>query len=336
VEFNSFSGAEAGVLLYFVFGLGLLSLSRLMSLHTHWNRQRIPVSSRNLTRQWGVYSLLFLLFLGLIVGILPAGDSIGFFSLVFIALGFIFRVFLFLMQLIIGLFLILLSIPFLFLGKSPPVIPESSPPPFPTFPTQPVLPPTNSEILTLIRSAFLWGVLIFVVLFVLMQFFRQHGGIVPALRKSRITNWLLLAWQWLYRNVEKTRGDLSRLVAAGWDSMTARLEGKRILPPMQLIRPRSLDPRRQIYFYYLAMIRRGGEQGISRQPSQTPSEYAVLLEKELPSASEDIDSITEAFVEARYSKLDINLGKAESVKNLWERIRHALQSKSKEKKLGKK
>ena len=53
LELNSLSGGEAGVLLYFVFGLALLSLSRLMSLQTHWNRLRIPVSSDNLARQMG-------------------------------------------------------------------------------------------------------------------------------------------------------------------------------------------------------------------------------------------------------------------------------------------
>ena len=153
------------------------------------------------------------------------------------------------------------------------------------------------------------------------------GGIVPALRSSRITNWLLLAWQWLYRNVEKTRGDLSRLVAARWQSMASRLEGKQILPPVRLVLPRALDPRRQIYFYYLAMIRRGGEQGIPRQPSQTPSEYAASLEKELPDASQDIDSITDAFVEARYSRHEMDLQKANWVKEIWGRIRRALHGK---------
>jgi hypothetical protein len=300
-----------------------------MSLHTHWNRQRIPVYSKNLTRQWGVYSLLFLLILRLIVGLLPAGDSIGFFSLVLMAFGFLFQLLLFLTQVVIGLILLLFSIPFLMFGKTPPAVPESTPPPLPTLPTQPVLPPASNEILELIRSVFLWGVLIVVVLFALIQFFRLHGGILPALRRSRITNWLLLAWQWLYKSVEKTRADLSRLAAAGWQSMTSRLEGKRILPPVSLFRPRALDPRRQIYFYYLAMVRRGGEQGIPRQPSQTPSEYAASLDKALPSASEDIDSLTDAFVEARYSRHEIGAGKAELVKDLWRRIRHALQSRSK-------
>jgi hypothetical protein len=327
VELSSFSGAEAGVLLYFVFGLGLLSLSRLMSLHTHWNRQRIPISSTNLARQWGVYSLLFLLLLGLLVGILPSGDSIGFFSLVFMAFGFLIRVLLFIAELIVGLILLLFSIPFLLFDKKSPNMPMT-PPAFPPLPTGPTVPPANNELLILLRSLFLWGVLIVVVVFALIQFFRLHGGIVPALRKSRVTNWLLLAWQWLYRNVGKTRDGLSRLVAAGWQSMSSRLEGKRILPPLHLIRLRALDPRRQVYFYYLAMIRRSQGQGITRQPSQTPSEYAVSLEKELPSAREEIDSITDAFVEARYSRREVNAGKADYVKSLWGRIRHALQSKS--------
>jgi hypothetical protein len=330
VEFGSFTGAEAGALLYFVFGLGLLSLSRLMSLHTHWNRQRIPVSSQNLTRQWGLYSLLFLLLLGLIVGILPAGDSIGFFPLLLMAFGFLLRVIWFVIQLIVGVILVLLSLPFLLFKKTPPDVVKPTPPPLPVFPKTAVLPPTSNELLTLLRSVFLWGVLIFVVLFALMQFFKQHGGVVPALRRFRLTNWLLLAWQWLYRRVEKTSGDLSRLLTAQWQNMTSRLEGKRLLPPIQLIRLRSLDPRRRIYFYYLAMIRRGGEQGLVRGSSQTPSEYAAFLERELPSAGDDISSITDAFVEARYSKHDVDPGKAEFVKNLWGRIRHALQSKSKD------
>src|SRR5688572_11616536 len=50
IEVSRFSGGEAGALLYFVFGLALLSLGRLISLQTHWSQQRIPVSSKNLTR----------------------------------------------------------------------------------------------------------------------------------------------------------------------------------------------------------------------------------------------------------------------------------------------
>jgi hypothetical protein len=148
------------------------------------------------------------------------------------------------------------------------------------------------------------------------------------IRRSRITNWLLLAWQWLYRNVDKTRTSLSQAIADGWQSIVSRLEGKRVLPPIDFINPRSLDPRRQIYFFYLAMVRRSTEQGLRRKPSQTPSEYASLLERGLPSAEEDIDLMTKAFVEARYSRHQINAKQADRVRTVWERVRRALRQKA--------
>src|SRR5258705_2556900 len=102
IEVSRFSGGEAGAMFYFIFGLALLSLSRLMSLQTHWNRLRIPVSSDNLVRQWGVYSLFFLLILAVIVSLLPAGDSLGFFSVVGTLFGFLIRVLVLISQLIVA------------------------------------------------------------------------------------------------------------------------------------------------------------------------------------------------------------------------------------------
>ena len=330
VQFSRLSGGEAGALLYFVFGLALLSLSRLMSLRTHWNRLRIPVSSRNLTRQWGIYSLFFFLILGIIVSLLPAGDSLGLFSVLAALLGFLAGILFFIGQLFLLLIGLLFSLPLLLL-RGEPLSNAPEPPPFPTLPlAERAAPLASSEMWILIRSILLWGVLSVIVVFALIQFVRQHGGIRAALRSLRVTNWLILAWQWLYRNAEKTGGTLSRALAEGWQSIVSRLEGKRILPLPNLIRFRALDPRQQIYFFYLAMIRRGGEQGVRRKPSQTPSEYAAQLEKALRSAEEDIDAITEAFVEARYSRQDVDSAKAELVKALWGRIRRALQSKAKD------
>ncbi|HLF74878.1 MAG TPA: DUF4129 domain-containing protein [Anaerolineales bacterium] len=331
VEFNRFSGAEAGALLYFVFGLALLSLSRLMSLQTHWNRLRIPVSSNNLVRQWGIYSLFFLLILAGVVSLLPAGDSLGFFSLLGTFFGFLFSLLFFIGQLFVFLIALLFSLPMLLLLRGDSTPRDSLPaiPPLPPPPMESAVPPPGSAAWALIRSIFLWGSLLAIVIFVFIQFMRQHEGILAALRKSRVANWLTLAWQWLYRNADKARGDLARALTDGWQSILSRLEGKRILPRPGWISLRSLDPRRRIYFFYLAMVRRGAEQGLARQPSQTPSEYAVTLEKALPSAGDDIDSITGAFIEARYSRQEVSSKTAELVRATWGRIRRALQGKAK-------
>ena len=118
IEVSRFSGGEAGALLYFLFGLALLSLSRLMSLQTHWNRLRIPVSSDNLTRQWGIYSLFFLFSLAVIVSLLPAGDSLGFFSVVGTLFGFLIQLLILISEVILALGLFLFSLPFLLFGLS--------------------------------------------------------------------------------------------------------------------------------------------------------------------------------------------------------------------------
>jgi hypothetical protein len=332
LEFNRLSGGEAGALFYFVFGLALLSLTRLMSLQTHWNRLRIPVSSDTLTRRWGLYSLVFLLTLALIVSLLPAGDTLGFFGLLGTLLDFLISLLFLLGQLVMGLIMLLIGLPFLLLGRPVPDLLPATPPPMPVLPPAEMAPPpTVIPAWAFVRSIFLWGSLVLILLFSLLQFVRQHGGLRAALRRSRLTNWLLLAWQWLSRNADRTRVNLSRVLAEGWQNVVSRLEGKRMLSAASLLRLRSLDPRRQIFFFYLAMLRRGGEQGLLRKPSQTPSEYAATLEKALPASDEDIDAMTQAFVEARYSRREIDDKDADRVRSTWGRIRRALQNKSKEK-----
>ncbi len=329
VQLNRLSGVEAGALLYFVFALALLSLGRLMSLQTHWSQQHIPVSSNNLARQWGLYSVLFLLILGAVVSLLPAGDSLGLFSLLGSLLGFLFGVLAFLGEMIVLIVFLLFTLPFrLFARDVPPMVNMPQTPLLPQLPMTSAVPTDSSAVWMLIRSILLWGSLVVIIVFALIQFVRQHEGILAAVRGSRIANWLMLAWQWLYRNAEKTGGSLSRALADGWQRIVARLEGKRVLPRPGFISLRLLDPRRRIFFFYLAMVRRGREQGWAREPSQTPAEYAVTLERALPAAGEDIDSMTDAFVEARYSRHEVNSGKADLVKAAWARIRRALQSKS--------
>jgi hypothetical protein len=89
---------------------------------------------------------------------------------------------------------------------------------------------------------------------------------------------------------------------------------------------RRLTPRQRVLFFFLAMIRRGEERGIPRKDSQTPYEYASKLEGMIPDANRDVSSLTNAFVEARYSKRSISHEKAGLVKRYWKRIRTAFRS----------
>lgn len=322
-----FSGAEAAALFYFIFGFALLSLSRLISLQTSWMKQNIPVASNNLVRQWGMYSVFFLLILMVVVGFLSSGNNLGLFSLLGILFNFLAKILFFIGQLIMGLLWLIFSIPSLLFGKNipatvqiPPVPTPLPPDPMPEYEV-----PATDPTLALIRSILLWGALLVIVGFSVARFVRQHGGFQATFRKLPIASWLFFAWQWLSNNADKARRTLSRTIADAWQSIVSRPEGKRLFPRSSLIRLSSLDPRRQIYFFYLAMIRRGSEQGVERKSSQTPSEYAKTLQNQLPAVHEDIHSMTEAFIEARYSPRKIDSQEANLVKAAWNRVRRALQ-----------
>jgi hypothetical protein len=86
-----------------------------------------------------------------------------------------------------------------------------------------------------------------------------------------------------------------------------------------------LTPRDRVQYFYLAMVRRGGQRGMPRKPSQTPREYAATLENQLPEVDDEIHSLTDAFLEARYSRHDVTPEQASLVQRIWDRIKATLR-----------
>jgi len=163
----------------------------------------------------------------------------------------------------------------------------------------------------------------------LKQYLRQHDEIIAGL--GRIPGWTFLARirRWFLSLFAGMGREISRLVEKGRARIHVLGTDMRSRARGGYINPRRLSPRQKVYFYYLAFIRRGGEQGIPRQPAQTPAEYARTLDKALPTAEEDIDQLTEAFIEARYSRHAVKYEDADRVKTIWERIRGVLRRKNK-------
>ena len=138
-------------------------------------------------------------------------------------------------------------------------------------------------------------------------------------RLTRLWNWLGK----LFTNVQK---GISRSLQAARERLRAAV-GASALPVGSYLSTRRLDPRQKITFFYLALIRRGGEKGLPRRPSQTPYEYASTLERALPEVEEDIDTLTQAFIEARYSPRPVQAEQVNLVKSTWERLRKTIRKK---------
>jgi len=135
--------------------------------------------------------------------------------------------------------------------------------------------------------------------------------------------WAMLRQRWLqwrsaYRTWAATR--LPTLQKAAGDVA----EGRR---PLSQWRVGSLDPTQQARYYYLSMVERAEQSGIPRRTSETPLQYAPRLAQQLEEKLEDkaaVQEVTEAFLQARYTRRPIGADQATKLQTLWQQIRQHL------------
>lgn len=317
------AGGGASTLLYFMFGLALLSQTRFFDLHTRWSIQRIPVS-RRLGRGWALYSLGFLLLTAALVALLPTSYSLKTMTVLGAVIQLLANVLFFVSQAIIVLFLFLISLPLLLFGRQPervlvqPALPTAIPNAVKLVP--PVAPPAW---LDATKMLIFWSIFAAILIFSLIQYLRQHREVMDALRKMSAHARLSRIWQWLRSQFKKAQTGIARTLQAGRERLRRAAAGS--LAPGGFLSMRNLDARQKITFFYLALVRRGGEKGLPRRASQTPYEYASTLDAALPDAEDDIDALTNAFIEARYSPRPVQPEQVNLVKSTWERLRKTMR-----------
>ena len=84
--------------------------------------------------------------------------------------------------------------------------------------------------------------------------------------------------------------------------------------------------RERVIYYYLSALRRARNLGLGRRSAQTPYEYGTVLKPNLPEAQQEMDLLTDAFVEARYSGHGVAADEANRVRGFWERVRTAMRT----------
>jgi hypothetical protein len=98
-------------------------------------------------------------------------------------------------------------------------------------------------------------------------------------------------------------------------------------PRSRLFRLNSLSPRDQIRYYYLSLVRRAGERGISRRRNETPLEYVQELRNKWPEAEEDLRGLTDGFMEARYGRGPIEKKEVNPIKEKWKRLKARMRGR---------
>ncbi len=317
---------SAYAMIYFIAALTLLAITQFTLLRAGWLWDRVPIT-HGLGQRWMLYMAIFL---GVLIALslaLPTGYSVGLLGVIgyLIALiaGLIQTLLFLLMQLIFVIGSLLASL----FGAQPPEAPSPmAPPPIEpsqVFPAEPGAPDPLWEIL---KSLIFWAVFIAIVLYSLSQLLQLRQDWLAKLRQLPGLARLFRGWRWLWAQLRGAGRKLAAQVvemARNLRVPTMPQQGRR---PSGFVNVRRMSPRQQVVFFYLALLRRGSQQGYDRPASQTPYEYASRLTGALPEVSEDVSSMTAEFVEARYSAHEIAPTRVSLVRRYWEHIKAALRN----------
>jgi hypothetical protein len=332
------------VLLYFLLGLILASQTSLDRLRAGWLRGGVAIQP-GLARRWLAYSVA-LMGLGLLLALLlptsyseQAADQLpGIWRLVWFIrfpLTLVFR----LMEWVIGGLAALLFAP---IGLLFPRGQETggafpAPPPIPTpLPVEPGAPPGPS-----LTTRLLWGFLLYVVpaalvLYAAWNTWRKRRAIW---RDGRA--FVRAVWQALREAFLELSAALWRVFSFGSPrllSLAPRAIQERLKrraarrpagagDPSRWMRLGSLGPRELIQYFYVSLLQRAEGVGWARGKGQTPYEYGRDLAGHLPERQHEVESLTEAFVRARYSPAPVSDSDARRVRGPWQVLRDSLQTR---------
>jgi hypothetical protein len=307
-------------LVYFLLGLVTLGQVRLTALQRRWQSQDIKVS-QEIAGRWARYSLIFIGLVAALAFLLPTGYTLGLLDLIAWIVGIIVGVLSFAAMVLFWLFTLPLAWLLSLLGADF----TSSPP------RQPARPPLGANPaeqagpgwLQVLQSLLFWAVALGMLFYVVRSYLRDHPELVADLAKLRLIRALYRLWSALGGWLKGWGKTVVDHVPRGWMGRLIR-RGERPGEALRLPRLRGLSPHAQVLYYFLSVVHRAGQQGLARRPAQTPEEFSAALEHSLPDVHDDMDQLTRAFVEARYSRHLVEREQARRTRVNWQQVKKAL------------
>lgn len=314
------------LVLYFGIGFWLLSEARFMEQNARWMTNDIHKDSQ-LETSWQRASLIILTITSIFAAFLPIGSTL--------AISRIINVLIYWFLLIINLLILMLFLPLVALislftrnvGEETPEFQPPVPPNLSNLPEEAYSP--ISETISLVLSSAFWTVFLVLVVLALLFFIRERKITLAAGTASniqaRIKTWLRNLWHQLIFRIQSIEISMPKIRIQSTKAQPEKSEKTR---RWRFIRISSLSPREQIRYFYLSTVRRAGDQGIKRQPSETPLEFADDLRRNWPEAEEGVQNLTTAFLKARYSDQSFSEEDLPPVKETWKAVRKELRRQS--------
>ena len=163
-----------------------------------------------------------------------------------------------------------------------------------------------------------WIIVIIVLIYLVRIYWRDRQEIGSlGLKRWLLNGWRAL-WAWLMgwrRRIEvRFRREAAEPVREASQAQ-----------PSWWQRWRARTARERVRRLYLALVSRAAQVGHPRAAHQTPFEYAAQLEPHLAEEEDALKKLTDAFVEARYSRRAFEPEEVNLLRRIWQRLQSALR-----------
>ena len=317
-------GMLVGLLLYFLTSFLLFSQARLAMMEVRWLLEDVQ-KSPGIGRVWTRRTALILLVIGLGAAFLPVGSTFVFSQmlswLIYGAMWVITAVF----QILA--FLILALLAYLFPNRTPAEPEPLEPmPPFQPQGLPELTEPVQSDLMQMILASAFWAVVIVMTVLAFSFFLRERNIKINSALFRQVWQVIVAGWRALWHRVKLQAKEVREVLQTRRQSALAP---KSISPGWRFVRLNALSPREKVRYFYLSTVRRAGNEGVPRQESETPTEYAGDLKGAWPETGPEIDGLTEAFLHARYSRQPVTETDIPPIKAQWQRVKAAIRHRKK-------
>jgi hypothetical protein len=308
-------------------GLGLVMLGqvRLGLLRKRWAAQSLEVDEA-LGRRWLTASLALMGLALLVSFLLPTAHTAGLLRALGRAIAWLAQGVAYLASLLVFLLSWLMAPLLSLLSRSgEELVPRDRAPRFepPAPAPEPAGPPP--EWLLAMRTVLFWGLAAAAVVAIVVTYLRDHPEVLAWATSRRPTVFLRRLWAALRRLWGRWEATIQRRLAK-LAARAARGAAEVRRRPFRFLRLSALSPRERILYYYWSILKRAEGMGRPRRPGETPHEYRAALESRLPEVEAEVEDLTEAFVEARYSRHSVESADAQAVKKDWQRVSKSMRT----------
>jgi hypothetical protein len=311
------------VLLYFAAGFVFLSINQYAIMKTYWYLNEISVNS-DLAKRWIFYTMIFIICVIFIIIFLPNNFTLGFDPLLQITaqvLLFIFSIFQFLIIFPFALVISLIAS----LSSDEPVENLIQEQVQEYIPAPPEISGQTPSWFAVIKSVLFWLVFILLIVFTIRFYFKNNINLGSLVKNFRFVNWLKDFWKWIKEGILKIKRKTAAGYKNGLKNISEYIKNRQIRLPKLAGFTQKMPPRQALIMTYLDWIQWNQQFGRERRKSETPLEYAQTYSKFYGESTTLVNTFTNIFIDARYSKHPINEAQVQEAKRLLAKLKEALE-----------